>query len=113
MDDFNAKERKHIDDWERDAGETAHASIARLTYSESMDEILTSAKDIVIPVMMPKKPFYFANEMLTDALSRLSVTDISPLLATSESDSEDDEILTFWRLNSILNWQMLDRQVDE
>lgn len=65
MDDFNAKEQKHAKNLGRNAGRAAYASVARLTSSESIDEILTSAKDVLIPAMMPKSFFDFADKMLT------------------------------------------------
>jgi hypothetical protein len=119
MDDFNEKEWKNIEHFTECTGAEVNVAdaktvVARITYSESMDEILTSAKDIVIPVVMPKDFLDFASKTLNHALPGATASGSSPSLITAGEEPGEDvpKVLVFWRLNSILNWQMFDRRID-
>ncbi|KAJ7497784.1 hypothetical protein FB451DRAFT_1335825 [Mycena latifolia] len=95
---------------------------ARITYGDSVDEVLTPKHDIVIPLRLEKSFMEFANTeivaALQDAKQRVGLDEndcAPPLTSINNVDSHrnEEEVLALWRLNKILNWQMLDRRIDE
>ncbi|KAJ7285588.1 hypothetical protein C8J57DRAFT_641477 [Mycena rebaudengoi] len=88
---------------------------ARITYGDSVFEVLQPAKDILIPLILDHDFMVFANDRILAALKTAGIAEsdcITPLTLVSGKD-DDNEILAVWRLNKILNWQMLDRRIDE
>lgn len=100
----------------------------RVTYGVTVDEILSPENDIVIPLLMGKPFFDFANDTTSKALDDQGCSSQEPLLVRVNpvDDFPDDydgfhgydqeveeEFLVLWRLTRVLNWQMLDRRIDE
>ncbi len=112
----NAQENSHVNQGQ---GSTPKMEcVARVTYADSVDEILSSAKDVVIPLILTTEFMEFANGLTLKALEEAGpkVDDedrMRPLIPADHADPEEDESTVYWRLNKALNWQMLDRRIDE
>ncbi|KAJ7578019.1 hypothetical protein C8J56DRAFT_364210 [Mycena floridula] len=87
------------------------AKIARVTYGDSVDDILSAHKDIVIALVIDRDLMDYANELLLAGLKESGFPQASaPLIALSD---EEKKIPVLWRLDRILNWQMMSRRIDE
>ncbi|PBK64475.1 hypothetical protein ARMSODRAFT_1087899 [Armillaria solidipes] len=118
IDLFNDRERKGFTEayesieWSRDDPIDVSAA-TRLNYGTSVDEALSKEKDIQIPLILKKKFVEFANTVILKALEEAGIKDCpTPLEAVRAKDS-DEEGAYMWRLNDVLNWQMIDRRIDE
>ncbi len=87
-------------------------SAARVTYGSSVNDVLTKEKNIQIPLILKKSFMDFANTTVLKALEEAGIKDCPPPLAALEKD-HDGERAFLWQLNSVLNWQMIDRRIDE
>ncbi|KAK0225165.1 hypothetical protein EDD85DRAFT_980515 [Armillaria nabsnona] len=119
IDLFNDRERKGFTEsyesieWSRDDPIDVSAA-ARLNYGTSVDKALSKEKDIQIPLILKKKFAEFANTMILKALEEAGIKDCPPPLeAVPRAKDSDEERAYMWRLNDVLNWQMIDRRIDE
>ncbi|KAK0458461.1 uncharacterized protein EV420DRAFT_1542382 [Desarmillaria tabescens] len=118
IDSFNDREIKGFTEayesieWSRD-GPIKVSNAARVTYGASVDEALSKEKDIRIPLILKKKFVDFVNTMVLKALEEAGIKGSLPLLETVGTNDSDEERAFMWRLNDILNWQMIDRRIDE
>ncbi|PBK72559.1 hypothetical protein ARMSODRAFT_1016511 [Armillaria solidipes] len=87
-------------------------SAARVTYGSSVNDVLTKEKNIQIPLILKKSFIDFANTTVLKALEEAGIKDCPPPLEALEKD-HDGERAFLWQLNSVLNWQMIDRRIDE
>ncbi|KAK0446933.1 hypothetical protein EV421DRAFT_1734146, partial [Armillaria borealis] len=78
-------------------------SAARVTYGSSVNNI---------PLILKKSFMDFANTTVLKALEEAGIKDCPPPLEALEKD-HDGERAFLWQLNSVLNWQMIDRRIDE
>jgi hypothetical protein len=120
MDDFNLKEQENIDNLDTDPDDiskNASKSVARLSYSDSVTELFTDKKDVLIPLVLPEPFFEFAKKMLSEALKDVrfqrSPDATLPLVSLKSMEEPGGDVLVLWRLDPVLNWQMLDRRIDE
>lgn len=138
LDDYNKRERRaaslNADNvYDRlDAGEAPKLTVARITYAESAAALLAPEGDLRIPLVLPPSFLRYANETILAGLARAGVSRAEgPLTcmpaeqppAQPEENDEDygvdlypereQDHMAIWRLDSVLNWQMLDRAIDE
>ncbi|EJD52355.1 hypothetical protein AURDEDRAFT_158081 [Auricularia subglabra TFB-10046 SS5] len=99
---------------------TTNFPIARITYADSADALLAAEKDLRIPLVLPLAFMRFANETILAGLARASVprtqgplTVAVPVGEAEGGGEVDAEQMVIWQLDSVLNWQMLDRAIDE
>jgi len=118
LDKFNEQEISAAIDGVGDSAEDFDA--ARITYADDVATLFSSEKDIVIPLFMPKGFLDHANQLILAGLAEtLPNHDAQngPLKFFAKADGyyqvklELDMVL--WRLDKVLNWQMLDRRIDE
>lgn len=90
----------------------------RITYGDSVKQVLSPKNDIRIPLILDRYFLEFANTEIVAALEgakelvELGKNDCAaPLTLIHEED--EDKVLAMWRLNKVSNWQMLDRRIDE
>ncbi|KAF8331422.1 uncharacterized protein EI90DRAFT_3198442 [Cantharellus anzutake] len=95
-------------------------AVARVTYADSVLEVMGPSNDIGIPLVMTTSAVGWVNETIETALQECGMKFGSehPLVvfgSSEDSDWEDsrDETIVLWRLDKITNWQMLDRRIDE
>ncbi|KAK0474905.1 hypothetical protein IW261DRAFT_1497676 [Armillaria novae-zelandiae] len=118
IDLFNDHERESFTEaynwieWSRDDPLVVSAA-ARLTYGTSVDKVLTREKDIQIPLILKKKFVEFANTVILNALEEAGIKDCPPPLKAAKTKDSDEERAYMWRLSDVLNWQMIDRKIDE
>ncbi|KAF8325551.1 uncharacterized protein EI90DRAFT_3146663 [Cantharellus anzutake] len=122
---FNSRESDFSDNWRTFAkgqsfGRLPRDVVARVTYGDSVLEVMSPGKDIRIPLVMTTSVVGWANEIIETALQECGMKFGSeqPLVAFGPSEDEDyedsrDETVALWRLDKTTNWQMLDRRIDE
>ena len=138
IDEFNAREADASSGWrfpEILEDTPSIEGIARVSYADSIQDVLSPAHDLVIPLVVGVYFLKFANEMISTAIKEAKLSSATtpqepPLtilaggLGSSAGDSDSEDIderydegssdrLALWRFNNILNWQMLDRRIDE
>ncbi|KAJ6546431.1 hypothetical protein DFH09DRAFT_1171031 [Mycena vulgaris] len=92
---------------------------ARITYGDSVDQVLLPKHDIIIPLRLDTSFMEFANTQIVAALhdakqrAGLDEADCAAPLTLHNDGNDDPEVLALWRMNKVLNWQMLDRRIDE
>ncbi|KAJ6547310.1 hypothetical protein B0H19DRAFT_260972 [Mycena capillaripes] len=122
LDDHNQQESEVVlDNFHYIASRAPNPNVhaARITYGDSVEQVLLPKNDLRIPLIIDRSFMEFANTQIVAALQRaktLAQIDesdcVAPLTLIYQED-ENDEVLALWRLNKILNWQMLDRGIDE
>ncbi|KAK0210293.1 hypothetical protein DFS33DRAFT_1378273 [Desarmillaria ectypa] len=118
IDSFNDRESKGFTEayepieWSRN-DPIRISTAARVTYGASVDKVLSKEKDIHIPLILEKKFVEYANIMVLKALEEAGIKDCLPPLQAIRANDSDEERAFMWRLNDVLNWQMIDRRIDE
>ncbi|KIK64907.1 hypothetical protein GYMLUDRAFT_70870 [Collybiopsis luxurians FD-317 M1] len=104
--------------------------IKRVTHASSVEEIFSSDCDLAIPIVTTEGFVGFANGLIREGLKEGGHGLLpqgggndeekgkGPLVMVTKGEETDyglksDEVLSLWRLNRILNWQMMDRRIDE
>ncbi|KAJ4464596.1 hypothetical protein C8R41DRAFT_859730 [Lentinula lateritia] len=91
--------------------------VKRDTYSRSFEEIFSLDKDMTIPIFTTEGFVQFANDLVMKALQESNLDKMSKNkqmpLAIIGKDEDQDVVIALWHLDSILNWQMVDRRIDE
>lgn len=119
IDLFNDREREGFTEayesieWCRDDAPLAISAAARLTYGTSVDKVLSKEKDIRIPLILKEKFVEFANTAILKVLEEVGIKDCPPPLEALRVKNSDKERAYMWRLSDVLNWQMIDRRIDE
>ncbi|KAJ8074102.1 hypothetical protein PM082_012394 [Marasmius tenuissimus] len=89
----------------------------RVSYSPSVAGLLSEENDLEIPLVAPRDIVDFANEVLLGALLDHEIRrSKTPLRIVYEDDSEwltKRLCLVVWKMDINLNWQLLDRRIDE
>lgn len=92
---------------------------ARITYADNIEQALSAEKDIIIPLWVPEEFSQFANDIILKALTEHDQPSHAPPLKVEVNGKDTDVYgemgadLTRWTLDMVLNWQMLDRRIDE
>lgn len=94
--------------------------------AETLDEVLSSEGDSMIPVIIPTMVVEKCNQLILDALSEHGLPASEPLLIPAlkphiqgplrpRSDDNDAEDLVFmmWHIDAVRAWQQIDRRIDE
>lgn len=115
IDNFNNAEANAADENSRYLDRVSIDEAARITYTDSVEELLSSLKhDIVIPLIISPTFMDFTNDIIKTALVEHGFAGIEALQPYAGDRKKDmKEITVKWRLDKILNWQMLDRRIDE
>jgi hypothetical protein len=106
-------------DYKKSNFKELYLAVARSTYASSVDEVLSPAKDLVIPLYLGDRDFVdFSNNLTLEALAETGYSQAKPPLQIPTVNGKPVKLweqtpAVFWRLNSVLNWQMLDRRIDE
>lgn len=88
-------------------------------HADNIEKALSNDKDIVIPLWVPKEFSEFANDLMLKALAEHVQISHAPPLKVEILEKDVDvggELgadLVRWTLDMALNWQMLDRRIDE
>ncbi|KAF7338483.1 hypothetical protein MVEN_02074300 [Mycena venus] len=137
-DTYGEGARKALDDHNRQESQVAQWNTydrygklplpaARITYGDSVEQVLLPKNDILIPLTLDWSFFKFANSNIVSALQRAKksgelddsdcvapLTLVGDALPGEDEETIDDvEVIALWRLSKVLNWQMLDRRIDE
>ncbi|KAF9069165.1 hypothetical protein BDP27DRAFT_1402854 [Rhodocollybia butyracea] len=117
IDGFNDRELDSVkEEWRNSGGDDLEFPIVkRVTYASSVAEILSPSHDIVIPVITTEEFATFANSSVVEALKMKGVLGnekMTPLTVLGNQENQE-VVITVWRLNKVLNWQMVDRPIDE
>lgn len=124
LDDHNKQESEvalnNTSYWDPRGRASVAIPAARITYGDSVVEALSPKHDIIIPLRLDRSFMEFANTQIVAALQQArelaEITDNdcgAPLTLIRTDGGDDEEVFALWRLNKILNWQMLDRRIDE
>lgn len=97
------------DDWK------SHLTTKRVTYGISIDTVLSSSNDLAIAIFTTTEFVEFANELVMKALSKKGLPSKIPLeiLTKPVRDEHEELVVALWRFDKVLNWQMVDRRIDE
>ncbi|KAJ3991807.1 hypothetical protein F5050DRAFT_1898377 [Lentinula boryana] len=124
IDSFNDREKNAMKkEWDRIADKKAKKIgfpvIKRVSYASSIDEIFSVVNDIYIPIFTTGEFVKFANDFVINALQELKLDEdkmakVKRLPLRLIGNSKDiGVVLAVWQLDNILNWQMVDRRIDE
>ncbi|KAJ3837544.1 hypothetical protein F5878DRAFT_622155 [Lentinula raphanica] len=125
IDSFNDREVEALqEEWDYFADSNNESAelpvIKRVSYASTFTEIFSDKNDMAIAIFTTDAFVHFANELVMKALqeSNLDKTKTGsvkpPPLEIIEPEMESsDVVLALWRLDNILNWQMVDRRIDE
>lgn len=104
-----------LDNWgERHDDDLELHQAKRVTYGTSMDTVLfSSSNDITIPIVTSTEFVEFANELVAKALDKKGLPSKIPLEILTTPSWDEELVVALWRLDKILNWQMVDRRIDE
>ncbi|KDQ18724.1 hypothetical protein BOTBODRAFT_29097 [Botryobasidium botryosum FD-172 SS1] len=94
--------------------------LQRMAYGSSVEEILASSADMLIPLWVPRKFIRFANDMVRMALDEAGLPSydiLSPIMKEeallSRSRKLGDLRPVLWRTTASTMWQQIDRRIDE
>lgn len=122
IDSFNRREKDAMQsEWDNitviGAKGFEFPEVKRVTYSRSFEEIFSLDKDMTIPIFTTEGFVQFANDLVMKALQESNLDKMSKNkqtpLAIIGKDEDQDVVIALWHLDSILNWQMVDRRIDE
>ncbi|KZS92832.1 hypothetical protein SISNIDRAFT_428820 [Sistotremastrum niveocremeum HHB9708] len=95
----------------------------RMTYADSIDEILDKAHHPVIPLFLPESVVGYANQVVRDALRDAGITTPrKPLrelvtkaakIEARRGDQSEYTTIAAWTIDDITMWQQIDRKIDE
>ncbi|KAJ3795037.1 hypothetical protein GGU11DRAFT_793730 [Lentinula aff. detonsa] len=124
IDSYNDREKNAMkEEWDSVADEEAEKIefpvIKRVSYASSIEEIFSVANDIYIPIFTTGEFVKFANDLVINALQESNLDEDKmakvkslPLRLLGNNNGHG-VVLALWQLNHILNWQMVDRRIDE
>ncbi|KAL1743263.1 hypothetical protein HDZ31DRAFT_65212 [Schizophyllum fasciatum] len=119
MDEFNAKESENFGaELYILRGREHVAEAARITYADTADGLLDAAHDIRIPLFLGAQFKAYAEQVVGKALKEQGLQPAGSVLSAVESEMEPqydakEMAPVLWRLDRVLNWQMVDRRIDE
>ncbi|KAF9029392.1 hypothetical protein BDP27DRAFT_1349689 [Rhodocollybia butyracea] len=80
----------------------------------TVQRVTHASHDVVIPVVTTEEFVTFANASVVEALEMKGILGNEKIIPLTVLDHDGKhEVLTVWRLNKVLNWQMVDRRIDE
>ncbi|KAL0564065.1 hypothetical protein V5O48_017991 [Marasmius crinis-equi] len=91
-------------------------SVKRVTHDSSVSGILSRENDLKVPLVMHKDMVLFANKLILAALEKHGIGNAEPPLHVVYEDdawSSRRLCLVAWNIDPVLNWQLLDRSIDE
>ncbi|KAJ3781240.1 hypothetical protein GGU10DRAFT_299913 [Lentinula aff. detonsa] len=124
IDSYNDREKNAMkEEWDSVADEEAEKIefpvIKRVSYARSIEEIFSVVNDLYIPIFTTGEFVKFANDLVINALQesdldedKMAKVKSLPLRLIGNNNNYG-VVLALWQLNNILNWQMVDRRIDE
>ncbi|KAJ3780950.1 hypothetical protein GGU10DRAFT_368192 [Lentinula aff. detonsa] len=123
IDSFNDSEKNAMKkEWDRVADKKpkkiGFPVVKRVSYASSIDEIFSVVNDIYIPIFTTGEFVKFANDLVINALQESKLTEdrmakVKLPLKRIGNNKDYGVVLAVWQLDNILNWQMVDRRIDE
>ncbi|KAJ3740389.1 hypothetical protein DFH05DRAFT_1508590 [Lentinula detonsa] len=123
IDSFNDSEKNAMKkEWDRVADKKpkkiGFPVVKRVSYASSIDEIFSVVNDIYIPIFTTGEFVKFANDLVINALQESKLTEdrmakVKLPLKMIGNNKDYGVVLAVWQLDNILNWQMVDRRIDE
>lgn len=118
--DIGLKEEDHV----LEALSVQPSSIRRMILAETLDEVLGSRGDSIIPVILPKMVAEKCNQLILDALKEHGLPAFEPSLIpalkpnrpqvmSNRSAEGEDLVPMFWCIDAVRAWQQIDRRIDE
>lgn len=104
------------------------STVRRTSLSSTLDEVLASGADSVIPVILPSSVMAKCNELILQALKDHGLpADNEPVMvalkgslldewidrAREKAEDGDYDVPVFWHIDAITAWQQIDRRIDE
>lgn len=100
------------------------SSIRRMVLAETLDEVLSSNGDSLIPIIVPMMVAEKCNQLILDALKEHDLPASAPSLIPAlkpgtqqvienRSAEGEDLVPMFWHIDAIRAWQQIDRRIDE
>ncbi|KIY61451.1 hypothetical protein CYLTODRAFT_495250 [Cylindrobasidium torrendii FP15055 ss-10] len=91
----------------------AKNSVRRLTYGTDIDDIFSRVHDLEVILVLSEDFVSFSNSILEQAMTDVGHPSTFPPLTIISKSRITQECLVSWKLDYALNWQMLDRRIDE
>ncbi|KAJ3980043.1 hypothetical protein F5890DRAFT_1543779 [Lentinula detonsa] len=123
IDSFNDSEKNAMKkEWDRVADKKpkkiGFPVVKRVSYASSIDEIFSVVNDIYIPIFTTGEFVKFANDLVINALQESKLTEdrmakVKLPLKMIGNNKDYGVVLAVWQLDNILNWQMVDRRIDD
>ncbi|KAI5824408.1 hypothetical protein K523DRAFT_420814, partial [Schizophyllum commune Tattone D] len=117
IDEFNKKESKNFGMHLYQSRQGA-VQAARITYADTADALLDAEHDIKIPLFLGAKFKEYAEQIIGEAVKDQGLQLANPVLRHVETELEPQFDAygmqpVLWQLDRVLNWQMVDRRIDE
>uniref|UniRef100_D8Q175 Uncharacterized protein n=1 Tax=Schizophyllum commune (strain H4-8 / FGSC 9210) TaxID=578458 RepID=D8Q175_SCHCM len=117
IDEFNKKESKNFGMHLYQSRKGA-VQAARITYADNADALLDAEHDIRIPLFLGAKFKEYAERVIGEAIKDNGFQLAHPVLHQVETELEPQFDAygmqpVLWQLDRVLNWQMVDRRIDE
>ncbi|KAL1691218.1 hypothetical protein GGG16DRAFT_54122, partial [Schizophyllum commune] len=117
IDEFNKKETKNFGMHLYQSRQGA-VQAARITYADNANALLDAEHDIRIPLFLGAKFKEYAEQIIGEAVKDHGLQLANPVLRTVETELEPQFDAygmqpVLWQLDRVLNWQMVDRRIDE
>lgn len=101
-------------------------SIRRMALGTTLSDVLGPDGDSIIPVFLPPRVVERCNDLIADALKDHCLPNLEPSLSPAiktdqlrqteedaESVGQEYLIPTFWHIDAVRAWQLIDRRIDE
>ncbi|KAL1762846.1 hypothetical protein FB107DRAFT_198438, partial [Schizophyllum commune] len=117
IDEFNKKETKNFGMHLYQSRQGA-VQAARITYADNANALLDAEHDIKIPLFLGAKFKEYAEQIIGEAVKDHGLQLANPVLREVETELEPQFDAygmqpVLWQLDRVLNWQMVDRRIDE
>lgn len=100
------------------------SKIRRMVLADSLEKVLSSEGDSIIPIILPMNVVEKCNQLVSDALSEHGLPASEPLLIpalkpefqrpfTKRSTGGENLVPMLWHIDSVRAWQLIDRRIDE
>ncbi|KIY65347.1 hypothetical protein CYLTODRAFT_456409 [Cylindrobasidium torrendii FP15055 ss-10] len=87
--------------------------VKRITYTSSIERMFQPGQNPELVVLVTKEFAAYANGLVLQALADAGFVGRPAPLHILKECSSTNTCLVSWRLDGVLNWQMLDRRIDE
>jgi hypothetical protein len=114
----NAREQQVLEqNLETDSSHNRPEQPTRIAHADSVVSALDPSNDMTIPVWLPAPFAQYANDLIQKSLQAVGLADatrLPTLIAATLPPLEGSDLrLHFWRIDSVIMWQQLNRRIDE